>query len=53
MGLRTSKWRCATAAAKAIELDPDLAEAHNAMSLIKYLDWDWAGAEQEARRRSR
>ena len=39
-----------TAAAKAIELDPDLAEAHNAMSIIKYLDWDWSGAEQEARR---
>jgi serine/threonine protein kinase/tetratricopeptide (TPR) repeat protein len=39
-----------TAAAKAIELDPDLADAHGAMSAIKYLDWDWAGAEQEARR---
>ena len=39
-----------TAAAKATELDPDLADAHGAMSAIKYLDWDWAGAEQEARR---
>ena len=39
-----------TAAAKAIELDPNLGEAHAAMALIKFADWDWAGAEQEARR---
>ena len=48
-GLRTTKGRCATAAAKAIELDPNLGEAHAAMAWIKFADWDWAGAEQEAR----
>jgi len=39
-----------TAAAKAIELDPDSAEAHGAMAIIGYADWDWARAEQELRR---
>ena len=38
------------AAAKAIELDPNLADAHAAMALIKFSDWDWAGSEQETRR---
>jgi serine/threonine protein kinase/tetratricopeptide (TPR) repeat protein len=38
------------AAAKAIALDPDLANAHIAMASIKVQDWDWAGAEQESRR---
>jgi serine/threonine-protein kinase len=39
-----------TAAAKAITLDPNLGEAHAAVAMIKIADWDWAGAEQEARR---
>jgi eukaryotic-like serine/threonine-protein kinase len=39
-----------TAAAKAIELDANLAEVHVAMAVIKFSDWDWAGAEHEARR---
>jgi tetratricopeptide (TPR) repeat protein len=38
------------AAAKAIVLDPNLSEAHAAVALINLADWDWAGAEQEARR---
>jgi eukaryotic-like serine/threonine-protein kinase len=38
------------AAAQAIALDPNLSEAHAAMALINLADWDWAGAEQEARR---
>jgi tetratricopeptide (TPR) repeat protein len=38
------------AAAKAIALDPNLSDAHAAMALIKIEDWEWAGAEQEARR---
>jgi serine/threonine-protein kinase len=38
------------AAAKAIALDPNLSEAHSAMALINVADWEWAGAEQEARR---
>ena len=39
-----------TAAVKAIELDPNLGEAHAAMAGLKFDDWDWAGAETEARR---
>jgi tetratricopeptide (TPR) repeat protein len=39
-----------TAAARAIALDQDLSEAHAAMALIKFGDWNWAGAEQESRR---
>ncbi len=39
-----------TAAAKAIALDANLGDAHAAMALVKVADWDWAGAEQEARR---
>lgn len=36
------------AAIKALELDDQLAEAHNSMALIKmYFDWDFAGAERE------
>jgi len=39
------------AALKALELDPQLAEAHASLSRIKSLyDWDWAGAEQEIQR---
>lgn len=40
-----------TAAAKALELDDSLAEAHNALAAVKVdYDWDWAGAESEFRR---
>ena len=39
-----------TAATKAIALDPNLAEAHAAMAMIRSSDWDWAGAEQEGQR---
>lgn len=39
-----------TAATKAIALDPNLAEAHNTMAMIRFSDWDWAGAEQERQR---
>ena len=36
------------AAEKARELDPNLAEAHGALGLIKlWFDWDWPGAERE------
>lgn len=39
------------AAAKAIELDDSLAEAHASLGYVKLtFDWDWAGAEQEFRR---
>jgi TolB-like protein/DNA-binding winged helix-turn-helix (wHTH) protein len=39
------------AVAKALELDPNLAEAHGALAKIKlWYDWDWAGSEREYRR---
>jgi TolB-like protein/Tfp pilus assembly protein PilF len=39
------------AAQKALQLDPQLAEAHASLAHIKLIyDWDWAGAEQEFRR---
>jgi TolB-like protein/predicted Ser/Thr protein kinase len=39
------------AAAKAIALDEDLAEAHLALALVKYIyDWDWEGGMRESRR---
>ena len=43
--------RAKSAAQRAIALDEDLAEVHLALSsiLLSY-DWDWAGAEREARR---
>ena len=33
-----------TAAQRAVDLDPDLAEAHAALAGVKFEDWDWAGA---------
>ena len=39
------------AALKALELDENLSEAHSALGGVHYFyDWDWAGAEQEAKR---
>jgi len=39
------------AALKALELDPNLAEAHASLGeVIFYYDYDWAGAEKEFRR---
>lgn len=39
------------AAAKALELDNTLAEAHNsAAGVLSYFEWDWAAAEKEYRR---
>jgi TolB-like protein/Flp pilus assembly protein TadD len=39
------------AAAKALETDPNLAEAHIAQGrVLQHADWDWAGAEREFRR---
>jgi TolB-like protein/DNA-binding winged helix-turn-helix (wHTH) protein/tetratricopeptide (TPR) repeat protein len=36
------------AVTKALELDPDLAEAHTTLAFITlYYDWDWAGADRE------
>jgi TolB-like protein/Tfp pilus assembly protein PilF len=34
-------------ALKSLELDPDLAEGHAILALVKfYFDWDWTGAEE-------
>jgi serine/threonine-protein kinase len=38
------------AAAKAIELDDSLAEAHTSLGWAHFHDWDWAGAEKEFKR---
>ncbi len=37
-------------AERAIELDPNLAEAHASSAATLWLDWDWAGAEKEFKR---
>jgi TolB-like protein len=43
--------RAKAAAAKAIELDDNLAEAHTTLANIKFaVDWDWPAAEAEYRR---
>jgi Flp pilus assembly protein TadD len=40
--------RARTAARRAIELDPSLAEAHTSLAWVKYeYEWDWAGAQRE------
>ena len=38
------------AAAKALELDDTLAEAHTSLAWDRFHEWDWAGAEKEFRR---
>ena len=38
------------AAIKAVELDPNLADAHMVLAASKENEWDWAGAEREYRR---
>ncbi|MGB7069305.1 MAG: winged helix-turn-helix domain-containing protein [Pyrinomonadaceae bacterium] len=40
-----------TSTVKALELAPNLADAHSSLGRIKYLnDWDWPGAEDSVRR---
>jgi TolB-like protein/Tfp pilus assembly protein PilF len=50
--VRTEAARKARAAAtRALELDPDLGEAHSALAGILFLfEWDWAAADAEYRR---
>lgn len=38
------------AAAKALELDDTLAEAHTSLAWAKFHEWDWTGAENEFKR---
>jgi tetratricopeptide (TPR) repeat protein len=43
--------RARAAATKALEFDPDLAEAHASFALVKHhYDWDWKGGEAEYKR---
>ncbi|MBZ0114120.1 MAG: protein kinase [Thermoanaerobaculia bacterium] len=43
--------RARAAAARALELDPDLPEAHVTMAYLEhYWEWDWVAAEREYRR---
>jgi len=45
--------RAKEALTKALEIDPDLAEAHASLGLMKQnFEWDWVGAEKEFRRAS-
>jgi TolB-like protein/DNA-binding winged helix-turn-helix (wHTH) protein len=38
------------AIAKALQLDPDVGEAHEALAVMRWrYDWDWSGAEREFR----
>ena len=39
------------AVTRALEIDPDLAEAHTAQAMVRfYFEWDWTGAEAAFRR---
>lgn len=39
------------AARKAVELDPDLPEAHTALGIVRFMyDWDWEGADEAYRK---
>jgi tetratricopeptide (TPR) repeat protein len=41
----------ATAAAiKALQIDPNMAEAHATLGYVKHYEWDWTGAERELKR---
>jgi len=42
--------RANTAALKAIEIDPQSAEAHASLALVLHHKWDWPGAEAEFKR---
>jgi serine/threonine-protein kinase len=42
--------RAAEAAIRALQIDPDLAEAHATLGFVKHYDWQWAEAERELRR---
>jgi len=42
--------RAAEAAIRALQIDPDLAEAHATLGYVKHYDLEWAEAERELRR---
>ncbi len=48
---RESFPKAKAAAARAIEIDEKLAEAHTSLAFVKaWYDWDWSGAEKEFKR---
>jgi len=47
---RTVMPKLKSAAAKALQLDDGVAEAHTSLAWARFHDWDWAGAEQEFKR---
>lgn len=51
MPLGEARMKWGPAARRAVELDPDLAEAHTSLGLgLEWLEWDLAGAEREYKR---
>ncbi len=44
-----AEWRpkARRAAIRALQLDPDLAEAHAALGYVHHYDWEWAASEKE------
>jgi DNA-binding winged helix-turn-helix (wHTH) protein/TolB-like protein/Flp pilus assembly protein TadD len=50
LGPKDALARGKAAALRALELDGELAEAHNALGVIKRQEWDWPGAAGELRR---
>jgi serine/threonine protein kinase/TolB-like protein/Tfp pilus assembly protein PilF len=51
MPLAEARQKWGPAARRAVELDPDLAEAHTSLGMgLEWLEWDFAGAEREYKR---
>jgi serine/threonine-protein kinase len=46
------EWRpkAAEAAIRALQIDPELAEAHATLGYVRHYDWEWEAAEQSFRR---
>lgn len=49
-GFRDAHAQAREWAEKALKLDDTLADAHNALAMVKQAEWDWRGAEQEYQR---
>ena len=49
-GYREARIRARQWAERALAVDDTLAEAHNALAMVKQLEWDWVGAERDYRR---
>jgi len=49
-GYRDAHLQARAWADKALELDDTLADAHNALAMVRQAEWDWTGAERAYRR---